>query len=541
LRAVDQVKMAAARRLLNNRDGLLSAARNSPLLLKPLLKNLGLSVTELNRGPTNNFFSKERLNIPARYSDVTIVGGATPSVHLVSELLRQGGPTIALANDDGSKTAGALKQPPKYLVVCEDWHNQDKLRATVLGQLRQVAATAKNARVLLLAVNSEGEPKDASEAARKACAIPAFEGFVRSLAKEVGANGSTVNGLVVNDGSVRSVGSRQLLDPISFFLSQDSAFVSAQTLHLTPSHRPSDGRATSSTATDAGGDRSLQGRVAVVTGAARGIGQSIAMRLYREGASVVLVDVPQAKDALEKTCSLVAAQQQATAKKGRVASLSLDISSKEAPNALHDFLLSPKWTFNNSDDGSSSEASPLSVLVHNAGITRDKLLRNMSDDRWDSVMAVNYESILRINEKLLFSQTGTTGLLSPHHGRVILLSSINGLAGARGQTNYSWTKGALSGYAKVLSEQLRSRASGAASTPDGDTASAFAVAPGFIETEMTTKIPFLMRQIGRRSNALFQGGLPEDVAATIAAFCLPGFSSASGQTLRVCGGNMVGR
>ena len=195
--------------------------------------------------------------------------------------------------------------------------------------------------------------------------------------------------------------------------------------------------------------------------------------------------------------------------------------------------------------GAAAGGAPLRVLVHCAGVTRDRQLRAMTDAHWGTVEAVNWEAALAINGALGVGVGGGGGgggggavsLRCPRAGRGIAISSINGIAGARGQTNYAWTKAALIGYTRALAAELRRGAGGAAANAP----SAFTVAPGFIESDMTARMPWAWREAGRRSCGFMQGGLPADVAEAVAALCLPGAATASGATLRVCGGNLVGR
>jgi 3-oxoacyl-[acyl-carrier protein] reductase len=167
----------------------------------------------------------------------------------------------------------------------------------------------------------------------------------------------------------------------------------------------------------------------------------------------------------------------------------------------------------------------LDIVVHNAGITRDKLLANMDDSRWGSVLSVNLESILRMNETLL----GDNGVRDGGH--VVLVSSIAGIAGNRGQTNYAASKAGVIGLVDAMAadDGLRSR---------GITVNA--VAPGFIETEMTAKVPFATREVGRLLNSLSQGGLPVDVAETIAFFGQDASAAVNGNVVRVCGQSLLG-
>jgi len=163
------------------------------------------------------------------------------------------------------------------------------------------------------------------------------------------------------------------------------------------------------------------------------------------------------------------------------------------------------------------------VLVHNAGITRDRSLFKMSEAEWNQVMAVNLQAILAIDAAL-----DQADLLAPG-AREICLSSISGIAGNAGQTNYAASKSALIGYVAARSAVLASRG-----------ATINAVAPGFIETDMTRQIPWLIREAGRRLNALSQGGQPRDVAEAVAFLALPESGAVRGQTLRVCGQALMG-
>jgi 3-oxoacyl-[acyl-carrier protein] reductase len=165
----------------------------------------------------------------------------------------------------------------------------------------------------------------------------------------------------------------------------------------------------------------------------------------------------------------------------------------------------------------------LDILVNNAGITRDKLLANMDDARWDSVVAVNLLAPLRLAEGLVAN--GTIG----EGGRIVGLSSMAGIAGNRGQTNYAATKAGMIGLTDALAPQFAEK---------GITINA--IAPGFIETKMTDAIPLATREVGRRLNSLFQGGQPVDVAEAIAYFASPASNAVTGNTIRVCGLAMLG-
>jgi 3-oxoacyl-[acyl-carrier protein] reductase len=241
------------------------------------------------------------------------------------------------------------------------------------------------------------------------------------------------------------------------------------------------------------------GRVAVVTGAARGIGATVVDVLARDGASVVCVDVPAAGQQL----AVVANRVHGTA-------LQLDVT---APDAGAKIL-----------EHATARHGGLHIVVHNAGITRDKLLANMTPDRWASVIGVNIAAQLAINEVLLASGAFTDA------PRIVAMASTSGIAGNRGQTNYAASKGGIIGAVRATAPLL---------APVGGTANA--VAPGFIETEMTARMPALTRQVARRLNSLQQGGQPVDVAEAVAFLASPAAGGILGRTVRVCGQNLVGQ
>lgn len=306
----------------------------------------------------------------------------------------------------------------------------------------------------------------------------ALEGFSRSLAKEL-RNGGTLQLLYVAKEA-----EDQLEGALRFFLSPKSAFISGQALRL---------EACDSQVQD--WTRPLAGRKALVTGAARGIGASIAETLARDGADVVLLDVPQASDDLGALAERLG---------GRA--LPLDICASDAPAQLLEGL----------PDG-------IDIVVHNAGITRDKTIAKMTEAAWRSVLAVNLEAPLQLSEALLDSQGLKPG------GRIVCVSSISGIAGNLGQSNYATSKAGVIG----LVQGLAPRAS-----PQQVTVNA--VAPGFIETQMTAKIPLMIREAGRRMNSLSQGGQPIDVAETIAWLAHPASGGVNGQVVRVCGQSLLG-
>ena len=315
----------------------------------------------------------------------------------------------------------------------------------------------------------------------------ALEGFTRSLGKEL-RRGATV-ALVYLSANAKPAATG-LESTMRFILSGKSAYVDGQVFRV--------GAADSAPPAD--WDRPLDGKIALVTGAARGIGATIAEVFARDGASVVVVDVEGSSEALGNTAAKVGAT-----------ALTLDVTADDAVDRISEHLRE------------HYHGSGLDILVNNAGITRDKLLANMDESRWDSVLAVNLLAPLRLTEGLV--DNGTIG----EGGRVIGLSSMAGIAGNRGQTNYAATKAGMIGLTEALAPVLADK---------GITINA--VAPGFIETKMTEAIPLATREVGRRLNSLYQGGQPVDVAETIAYFASPASNAVTGNTIRVCGQAMLG-
>jgi 3-oxoacyl-[acyl-carrier protein] reductase len=312
----------------------------------------------------------------------------------------------------------------------------------------------------------------------------ALDGLVRSAAKEV-RSGATANLVLVDDGAEATLEST-----LRFFLSGRSAFVSGQVVQVAAEPR--------STTETADWLRPLDGRVAVVTGAAQGIGAAIAGVLARDGARVVCADLPAQGERL----AAVANQVGGTA-------LQVDITTPSAAERI--------------GSHATTRHGGLDVLVHNAGITRDRLLANMDAPTWASVLSVNLEAQLRINDALLKSDALGPG------SRIVCASSTSGIAGNRGQANYAASKAGIIGMVRSTAPDIAAR---------GGTINA--VAPGFIETEMTAAMPVAVREVARRLNSLRQGGLPVDVAETIAWLAQEASAGVNGQVVRVCGQNLVG-
>jgi len=311
----------------------------------------------------------------------------------------------------------------------------------------------------------------------------AVEGFVRSLAKEIGRRGSTAQLVTVEPGSEERVDA-----VLRFVLSKRSAFVSGQRIHVTARARGTLSRTSV---------RPLEGKVALVTGAARGIGAATARRLADEGARVVCLDRPADDGLVSRLAHEIG---------GTV--LLADITDRDAPVHIVSAL--------------EQRHGGVDIVIHNAGITRDKTLGKMTAEQWDATIDTNFGSVVRMTEALL-----ERGLHDG--GRLVFLSSVVGIAGGVGQANYAASKAGLIGYARGLSTRLHER---------GITSNA--VAPGFIETRLTAAIPLVVRELARRLSNLGQGGLPRDVAEAITFLATPDAVGVTGQVLRVCGGALIG-
>ena len=388
--------------------------------------------------------------------------------------------TLLSWNLDVRRHAVPKEKLGAIILVLDEVARPEDLAKPVLTAATSLRDLAPNSRVITVSRSAAQAADPAVAAARQG-----VDGLLRSLAKELRA-GATANGILL--AGAASTTSPSTLGALRFFLSGRSAFVDGQFLTVSS--------AEGSLPADA--EKPLAGKVAVVTGAARGIGAAIARTLHRDGAMVVVVDVPAAGDHL----ATVANEVHGTA-------LQLDISREDAGQRIIDHAV--------------ERHGRLDIVIHNAGITRDKLLANMDQGRWDSVIAVNIAAQLRINEALLASEHFRN---SP---RIVSVASTSGIAGNRGQTNYAASKGGVMGMVRATAPLI--------GTHGG---SINAVAPGFIETEMTAKIPFATREIARRLNSLQQGGRPGDVAEAIAFLASDAAGGISGDVLRVCGQNLVG-
>ena len=342
-----------------------------------------------------------------------------------------------------------------------------------------VRRLVRNGRMLILAADPGAAATPVAAAVARG-----VEGFVRSLAKETGARGVTVNlGYVSRDALDRLDG------PLRFFCGARTTYVTGQAFQI---------RAAVAAPTGMPSTRALSGKVALVTGGARGIGLAVVERLAQEGATVVALDVPGAADALHKACERL----------GAVPFLA-DIAAPDSAERLAGFLF--------------DRFGGVDVVVHNAGITRDRTLANMQEHFWDLVVQVNLAAVIAVDEHFL-----QRGVLRDG-GRIVCLSSVSGVAGNFGQTNYAASKAALIGYVAARAPLL---------APRGICINA--VAPGFIDTPMTDAMPMLVREIGRRLNSVKQSGQPRDVAELVTFLATPAAFGISGATLRVCGQGLIG-
>ncbi|TLW93292.1 3-oxoacyl-ACP reductase [Saccharomonospora piscinae] len=363
----------------------------------------------------------------------------------------------------------------------------DATGITEPAQLRELHAffhpvvrdIAPSGRVVVL-----GSPPE-SRQGRERVAQRALEGFTRTVGKEL-KRGATAQLVYVADGAEEAAEST-----LRFLLSAKSAFVDGQVIRV--------GAAGTTTAQPPSSwDKPLDGKVALVTGASRGIGAAIAEVLARDGAHVVALDIPAQGGELSAVANRVGGS-----------ALQLDITGSDAPRALAEHL--------------TQRHGGVDVVVHNAGITRDRTLAKLSEAAWDSVLSVNLAAQLAVNDTLLAED------VLRDNGRIIGVSSIAGIAGNVGQSNYATSKAGVIGMVNEAAPRLAER---------GGTVNA--VAPGFIETQMTAAVPLFIREFGRRLSSLSQGGLPVDVAETIAWYANPASSAVNGNVVRVCGQGFLG-
>lgn len=312
-------------------------------------------------------------------------------------------------------------------------------------------------------------------------------GFCKSIAKELGKKGINCNIIYIQKGA-----QKYLETSLAFFLSVKSAYITGQFVSLrnhTIKQLPI------STA------KPLEGKTALVTGAAQGIGKETAVTLARDGATVICLDIPQNKKALDLLASNIDGH-----------ALAVNLLDE---NAIADVI-----------QKISSSVGVIDIVVHNAGITRDKTLAKMPRPLWDQVLTLNFERVVKLNQAFLEQN------IFNDHARIICISSISGIAGNFGQSNYACSKAGIAAYVEAFAESAILK---------NNDLTINAIAPGFIETQMTKNIPFLTREIGRRMNALSQGGLPLDIAEAVSFFANPGSHCLNGNVLRVCGLSLLGK
>ena len=332
----------------------------------------------------------------------------------------------------------------------------------------------KSGRVIVIGLTPGSAPS-----VKQAIAQRALEGFVKSVGKEF-KNGIAAQLVYVDQDAITNLEST-----LRFLMSPRSAYVSGQVIQVSKAN-----------VIDIDWAKPLAGKTALVTGASRGIGEAIAHVLARDGAHVICLDVPQQQADLERVAADIG---------GSI--LGLDITAMEAGEQIK---------------AAAATFGGLDIIVHNAGITRDKTLANMKPEMWDLVININLSAAERINDYLL-NHSGLN-----ENGRIVCVSSISGIAGNLGQTNYAASKAGVIGLVKFTAPILK----------NGITINA--VAPGFIETQMTAAIPFAIREAGRRMNSMSQGGQAIDVAETIALFASTASTGLNGNIVRVCGQSLLG-
>jgi len=245
----------------------------------------------------------------------------------------------------------------------------------------------------------------------------------------------------------------------------------------------------------------LEGKTALITGASRGIGKAIAHKFALEGASIAVTNIVEDDDFINSVNELRLLNVKV---KGYISNASSFVDSQRVVNEI------------------VKDFEKIDILVNNAGITRDTLLMRMTEDQWDTVIAVNLKSVFNLTKAVLMA------MLRQKRGSIINMSSVVGVSGNAGQSNYSASKAGIIGFTKSVAKELGSR-----------NIRCNAIAPGFILTEMTENLPPDVKTEWIGKIPLKRGGTPEDVANT-ALFLASDLSSyISGQTIHVCGGMLT--
>jgi len=244
----------------------------------------------------------------------------------------------------------------------------------------------------------------------------------------------------------------------------------------------------------------FDGKIALVTGAARGIGQAIALKLATEGADLALCDLNA--EWLEETAGKVKELGR------RVECYSVDVSKGDAVNETVKAV--------------EKDFGQIDVLVNNAGITKDGLLMRMSEDDWDAVLNVNLKGVF------LFTKATMRGMMKKRSGTIVNIASIIGLIGNAGQANYAASKGGVIAFSKTVAREIASR-----------NVRCNAVAPGFIRTAMTDALPEEVQEKMLNNIPLKKFGTPEDVANVVAFLAGDASSYVTGQVISTCGGMVM--
>ncbi|MBM4345258.1 MAG: SDR family oxidoreductase, partial [Deltaproteobacteria bacterium] len=346
--------------------------------------------------------------------------------------------------------------------------------SALLGIAQASALAPRHSRLVAIV----DEP--AAATAHQTMLAAATAGLLRSLHKELGPAASTCHLLRLAGADPLAVA-----DVAGLLLSPASAFLTALDLRLTA---------------DIGPRVEADERVALVTGAARGIGAAIARRLAASGWRVLVNDVAQARATAEATLQGI------TAAGGRGEFVPADCSAAAGAEAIASAVRAH---------------GRLDAVVHNAGITRDRTVRRMTAEQWHQVLGVNLHAMERV-------QTAVDPYLRAGAG-IAMLSSVMGIAGNFGQCNYTASKAGVLALMRLWSDRL---------APRGVRCNA--IAPGFIVTDMTAKVPLFNREMAKQLTALLQPGLPEDVAELAAFLVHPASRAVTGQTLRCDGGMAFG-
>lgn len=414
-----------------------------------------------------------RADRPRGFVGTVLVGGAiNPSFAALSKDMLKGLSTHnELLSDslyDGDCDLEVLMFDARHLCTSEQSAELHEFFNRMIGRIKPCG------RIIILGHSPENvDSLEASIVQR------ALEGFMRSLAKE-SRKGITAQLVYIEEGADKAA-----LSTLEFFMSPASAYVSGQVVRISNAPKPVHAQ------------KGAARQRVLVTGCAQGIGRSVAKRLAESGCRVTCLDIPASSESLLALAAELNGD-----------SLLVDLNASDAVEKVVEF---------------ASLNGPWEAVIHNAGITRDKTIAKMTSNAWSDVVNINLGVQLKINAALL-----KNGGLS-ENARIVGVSSISGIAGNRGQTNYAYSKAGVVGMVESMSSQF-------IDTP----ISVNAVAPGFIETEMTAAMPFTIREAGRRLNSLSQGGLPIDVAETIAWLVQPSSSGVRGNVIRVCGQSLLG-